>query len=183
MSNKEVERIDKKVKEQLRMLDEHDLMRSKHFNDRFDEENAREKPRVTYLEDIDHSFNESIRIGEASRKMMELTTEWNTIKARLDASSGEGESVADPVAFAEALSELRAIDTKHLFKMCSLIKSKRRWRKFDTPLRSDLLNQYEFMRRVLKNAPKFLKRMGRSDAQNSAADANSRRMKMRWGGF
>lgn len=179
----EVERIDKKVKAQLIMLQEHDLMRSKHFNDKLDAENAREKPRVTYLEEINHAFNESIRIGEASEKMMRLTTEWNTIKAKLDAASGQDGTKADPVAFANALSELQAIDTKHLFKMCSLVKSKRRWRKFDTPLRTDLLNQYEFMRRVLKNAPKFLKRMGRSDAQNAAADASSRRMKMRWGGF
>jgi hypothetical protein len=177
----EIERIDKKVKVQLTMLQDHDLMRSKHFNGLLDAENAREKPRVTYLEAINHSFNESIRIGEASEKMMKLTTEWNVIKAKLDKSSGEDGTTADPVAFAAALSELKAIDTKHLFKMCSLVKSKRRWRKFDTPLRSDLLNQYEFMRRVLKNAPKFLKRMGMSEKQRAAADAASFRMKMRWG--
>jgi len=179
----EIERIAKKVAVQIKMLQDHDLMRSKHFNGLIDKEIARKKPRVTYLEAHNKEFNESIRIGEASYKMMELTTEWNTIKAKLDASSGEDGTTEDPKAFAEALSELRAIDTKHLFRMCSLIKSNRRWRKFDTPLRNDLLNQYEFMRRVYKNAPKFLKRMGRSEAQRIGDQKRSASMKMRWGCF
>jgi len=115
--------------------------------------------------------------------MMELTTEWNLIKYKMDQSSGENRSTADPIAFADALSELESIKPKVLFELCSKVKANRYRMKFDTPLRSDLLSQYEFMRRVYKNAPTFLKRMNMSDKQRAAAQRQSLNMKMRWGSY
>jgi hypothetical protein len=165
------------------MLDAHDKMRTEHFESKLKAENEREKPRLTYLEDINKAFTDSIRIGIASRDLMNMTTEWNLVKRGLDETSGLDGAKSDPIAFAEALSELRSIKPKELFELCAKVKARKRWRKFDTPLRSDLLNQYEWMRRVYTNAPKHLKRMGRSDAQNSASDAASLRMKMRWGSY
>jgi hypothetical protein len=179
----EIKRIDKKVKQQLVMLTEHEEFRDKHFEDKIAEENSREKPRITYLEEINKSYSDSKLITEASRDLMEFTTQWNTVKKKLDESSGEEGSIANPEVFEAALAELIAIKPHDLFKKVARVKRIRRWRKFDTPLRSDLLNQYAFMQRVYKNAPKFLKRMRMSDKQRAAADSASRRMKARWGSF
>jgi hypothetical protein len=174
--NKEIKRIDEKVQVQIQMLNEHEARREEIFASKFEAENSREKPRITYLESIQTSLNNSTLITEAARELMMFTTEWNMVKKKLDDSCE-----SDDIAFESALKELVSIKPIDLFTKVARVKRIPRWRKVDSPLRTDLINQYEFMQRVYKNAPKHLKRMRRSDAQNAAADNASRRMKMRWG--
>lgn len=176
--DKEIKRIDDKVQVQIQMLNEHEERRSDYFASRFAEENSRLKPRITYIESIQTSLNNSMLITEAARELMLFTTEWNTIKKKLDDSCE-----SDDVAFEKALKELEAIKPKNLFDKIARVKRIPRWRKVDSPLRTDLINQYEFMKRVYTNAPKHLKRMGMSDRQRAAADSASHRMKMRWAEF
>lgn len=176
--NKEIKRIDEKVQVQIQMLNEHEARRSDYFASRFAEENSRLKPRITYLESIQTSLNNSTLITEAARELMMFTTEWNMVKKKLDDSCE-----SDDIAFESALKELVSIKPIDLFTKVARVKRIPRWRKADSPLRTDLINQYEFMQRVYKNAPKHLKRMRMSDRQRSAAEDASRRMKMRWGGF
>lgn len=180
--NKEIKRIDEKVKAQLDMLTEHVEYNEAYFTRRREEENSRERPRVTYLESIDTSHNNSKMITDAARELMEFTTQWNVVKEKLDKSSLEGEC-PNAEAFESALMELKEIEPKELFKKIARVKRIPRWMKRDSPIRKDLINQYDFMKRVYKNAPKHLKRMGMSEAQRAAADSASFRMKMRWGGF
>jgi hypothetical protein len=179
----EIKRIDEKVKQQLKMLDEHEEMRNSHFEELIAKENAREKPRVTYLAELNKKYADSKLITEASRDLMQFTTQWNTVKQKLDESSGLEGTEENAEVFAAALAELQEIKPHDLFKKVARVKRIKRWRKFDTPLRTDLLNQYHFMQRVYKNGPKFLKRMGMSEKQKAAADSASRRMKARWGSF
>ena len=167
----------------LDMLDAHDEMRNNHFNKLINNENEREKPRITYLDSINKDFTNSLRIGVAARDMMNLTTSWNIVKLKLDEASGLDGAKSDPISFAKALSELVEIRPALLFELCAKVKANRGWRKFDTLLRSDLLNQYEWMKMIYTNSPKHLKRMGKSDAQNAAADQASLRMKIRWGEY
>jgi hypothetical protein len=180
--NKEIKRIDQKVQAQLDALTFHEKELDSYFEKRLSEENERERPRVTYIESINTSRNNNRLITEAARELMEFTTTWNLVKEKLDASCLESDQ-PDAEAFAVALAELVEIKPKDLFKKIARVKRIPRWLKKNTPLRSDLLNQYDFMQRVYKNAPKHLKRMGMSEAQRNAADAASFRMKMRWGGF
>lgn len=176
--NKEIKRIDEKVQVQIQMLNEHEARREEIFASKFEAENSREKPRITYLDSIQTSLNNSTLITEAARELMMFTTEWNMVKKKLDDSCE-----SDDIAFETALKELVSIKPVDLFTKVARVKRIPRWRKADSPLRTDLINQYEFMQRVYKNAPKHLKRMRMSDRQRSAAEDASRRMKMRWGGF
>lgn len=180
---KEVKRIDTKVQEQLKMLDSHEKMRDEHFTKLIAEEEAKEKPRVTYIQAYNKAYEDSKRITQASREMMEFTTKWNLVKEKLDVSSGLDGAKEDPEAFSKAFNELCDIKPYDLLDKVKRVKQIRRWRKFDTPLRKDLISQAEFMRRVYNNAPKHLKRMGMSDKQKTAADNSSIRMRARWGSY
>lgn len=179
--NKEIKRIDQKVQAQLEALTVHEQELESYFQERLKEENERERPRVTYIESIEYSRNNNLLITEAARELMEFTTTWNLVKKKLDESSELKAENAE--AFAAALAELVEIKPKELFAKIARVKRIPRWLKKNTPLRSDLINQYEFMQRVYKNAPKHLKRMGMSEKQRAAADKASFNMKMRWGGF
>lgn len=180
--DKEIQRIDDKVKLQLEALTAHEEFRDNHFKGLLEKENSRDRPRITYLDAINYSHNNSKLITEAARELMEFTTQWNLIKKKLDESCLESENPNDLV-FESALEELIDIKPHDLFKKIARVKRIPRWRKFDTPLRTDLINQYEFMQRVYKNAPKHLKRMRMSERQRAASDNASFRMKMRWGGY
>ena len=185
---KEIKRIDAKVKKQLKMLDEHETMRDSHFQGKLDEENARKKPRIGDLAYINADLDNSKRITEAARIMMEFTTEWNKVKAKVDAASEfDGTKYSSKVEtaklFDKHLKELQSIKPKELFKLCSRVKIIRTWRKFDTPLRSDLLSQYEFMKRVYKNAPKHLKRMRMTHNRREGYESSAASMRMNWGSF
>ena len=60
--NKEIKRIDEKVQVQIQMLNEHEARREEIFASKFEAENSREKPRITYLESIQTSLNNSTLI-------------------------------------------------------------------------------------------------------------------------
>lgn len=180
--NNEIKRIDQKVQAQLAALTVHEQELDVYFENKLKEENEREKPRTTYLQSIRDSQNSNRLITEAARELMEFTTTWNLVKSKLDASCLDSDK-PDAEAFATALNELIDIRPQELFNKIARVKRIPRWLKKNTPLRSDLINQYEFMQRVYKNAPKHLKRMGMSEKQRAAADKASFSMKMRWGGF
>lgn len=180
--NKEIRRIDEKVQAQLAMLEEHCTNRDAYYEGKLQRERDRLRPRITYIESIERAFQQSRLITDAARELMLITTQWNLVKAKLDASSADSDN-PDDMLFEEALAELVSIKPTELFKQAAKVKSLRRWRKKESPIRNDLLNQYEFMKRVYKYAPKHLKRMRMSEAQRVAADRASVRMKMRWGGF
>lgn len=180
--NKEIKRIDAKVQAQLKMLDQHCANRDAYYANCLREEQARQRPRLTYITAIEDSFSKSKMITDAARELMLITTKWNLIKAKLDESSADSDNPND-IAFEQALAELISIKPTELFEAISMVKRIRRWRKLESPIRNDLLSQYEFMKRVYKYAPKHLKRMRMSEAQRNAADRASARMKMRWCGF
>ncbi|MFW9951018.1 MAG: hypothetical protein ACFFKA_12950 [Candidatus Thorarchaeota archaeon] len=179
--DKEIKRIDEKVRVQLQMLNEHESRRDEYFKEKFREENSRPRPRITYIQEIEYRLMNSKLITEAARELMEFTTEWNTIKKGLDDSCDM--ETGDPDRFERALIELENIKPRDLFDKIARVKRIPRWRKLESPLRTDLINQYEFMQRVYKNAPKYLKRMRMSEAQRRAADSASLRMKIKWGSF
>lgn len=175
--NKEINRIDEKVKVQMEMLVSHTEKRANLIAEKRDGET-----RVTYLQDLDKRELFGQRLDEASLIVMQMTTEWNMLKKQMDESCSDSEN-PDPDKFSEAMEKMASIFPKKASELAAKVKMTRRWWKFESPLRNDLLNQIDFMRRVHKNAPKHLKRMKMSDKQRAAADAASLRMKMRWGGF
>jgi len=186
--NKEVNRIDNKVKKQLKMLDEREAVRDAYYARKIAEENERPKPRLTQIAAYEAGLANSKRITEAARVMMEFTTKWNLVKAKLDAvSEFDGTKYSSKVEtsnqFEKHLRELQSIKPKELFKLCARVKMIPRWNTPDDPIRTDLLSQYEFMRRVYKNAPKHLKRMRMTHARRKGYDSSASAMRMRWGCF
>ena len=175
--HKEIKRIDDKVKSQMEMLKEHTKMRAEFLAKKLDGET-----RVTYLKDLETRKLFGERLDKASLQVMEITTAWNLIKKEMDESCMESDN-PDADKFEAAMWKILDIFPREAADLASKIKMVRRWYKFETPLRTDLLNQIDFMRRVKKNAPKHLKRMRMSPAKRRAADKQSFNMKMRWGSY
>lgn len=181
--NKEIKRIDDKVAQQLTMLEEHEQK----IQDLHDKNMAKEiegKNRKGVIESLEARLLNSQRIIEGSRIVMEMTTEWNEIKEIMDQTSGMVEgSKEDPDKFEKAMKKINKLFPEKAGDLVKKIKMRKRWLKLETPLRNDLINQIDFMRRIKKNSQKHLKRMRMTPNQRAAADNQSFAMKMRWGAF
>ena len=162
---------------QLKMLKEHSKKRTADIK-----LGRKGEERTTYIAFLDKMEVFGDRLDRASEMMMKMTTEWNTDKAILDKHSlMHGD--CNVKKFAAALKRMEKLyhKNKEMRTLATKVKQTSDHWVMDEPLKNDLLNQVDFMRRVHKNSPKELKNMKRTPEQREGNRQRSISMSMRWG--